>query len=381
MQCDPRVLQQNTSQDLTYDEKHVIHTVTSKMDTLPVGTFKYKVFKYPGDIDLFEQLENCCTLSVAKGKAAIAIQDVIKKILDDPEIIITDFKAGYDDRFRIYTGIINNHAVDDYRSHMVYRDITNLYDANLLTRSEYTHLISMIPKETDLDAILKLNEELRNYWVLRWTVPEILRGYKILRGNYKLFLDWALTQGSIVKLDTIAPVDGRYVEITNFMVVKQIDKYGNVIFLTEELHDYEQSLLGDVYKYEDVKVLKAVKRLWMYLAFHNKICDLTMFTELFSSVIALFAQIQADIETALVLLESNYSYDKQLLLHSMRDRILTLSGIDCEVIDITTIGTKQHLIHYMNKLHTCLQKVINDMTIDWLHNHNISIRDLIAQFG
>ncbi len=51
-----------------------------------------------------------------------------------------------------------------------------------------------------------------------------------------------------------------FTEVTNFFLITLIDKYGNKIILSEELGDYEQSLLGDVYKYYPVNPYKAIKR-------------------------------------------------------------------------------------------------------------------------
>lgn len=312
--CDKKVLDQRTSADIDMSLKNILHTVTVNANTLPVGTFKYKVFQYPSDIDIFEKLESCCTYNTARISTVNKIKSVIFKVLQNDQVIFTDFKAGYDTRYKIYTGLIKDNNIVDYDPLLIKRDVNNLYTSNLLTYEQYLDIYSHIDAVPQIERYIILNEKLRDLWVIRWSSDEILREYKILPGNYKLFLDVALSQGSIVKLDTIAYIDDRYVEVTNFFNIVQYDRYGDKTYFTEELKDYGSSLLSDVYKYYDFNILKSVKRLWMYLAFKNRFCDLGQFTELFSSDIAFESQLVGDVETAIVLLQSNFAYDKNLLL-------------------------------------------------------------------
>lgn len=383
--CSRKVLNTRTSKDIDKDVMSIIREVTAKMSTLPVGTFKYKVFKYPGDIDIFEPLEGCCSFNDAKMSAAGSIQHIVRNVVKDPNVIFMDFKSGYDNRYRIYTGVIGE-GIEDYNAELIRRDVANLYEAGLLYDDEYKWLSSLILDYPTIDSMTELNEALRKFWVVRWTSEEILDGYKVLRGNLKLYLDVALTHGSIVKLDTIAPISGpeaRYLEVTNFFLVAQKDKFGNVITLSEELGDYEQSILGDVYKYRDTKVLKSVKRLWMYLAYLNQPCELNQFTPLFSSDIALFTQINADIEVAIDLLKSNKVYDRDFLLNSTCRRLSKLKGL-CDAQDfarVASYGSDEDIVDYLNELHDCLLENINIMTNKWLEDHNIDIIALAKKYS
>lgn len=376
--CDIRVLDER--KEYTNDTMDVIQKVTSRMGTLPVGTFKYKIFKYPGDIDIFERLEHCCTYNAAKIYSALEIQSIIKDICKDPDIIFTDFKAGYDTRYKIYTGIIDDNNIIDYEPVLVRRDISNLWTAGLLSDDDYNKLMCLVKDRPNINDMIILNEELRKYWLIRWNQKELLTGYKILPGSYKLYLDIALSQGTVVKLDTISKIDNRYVEVSNFFLVIENDKYGNKQILSEELGDYEQSLLSDVYKYFHNNPLKSVKRLWMYLAFKNKICDLSLFTDLFSSDIALESQIISDLEVAIQLLNSNQStdsvcnkiYDQQFLFQSISNR-LSMIGLSFSRIFTDDIHV---LIGNLSRLKDELQINVNNKTLIWLHDNEIDISKL-----
>jgi len=188
--------------------------------------------------------------------------------------------------------------------------------------------------------------------------------------------------GSVVKIDIISKIQNhhpRYIEITNYFMIIQYDKYGNKMLFTEELEDYRQSILGDVYKYYEDNALKSVKRLWMYLALKEKICDLSMFVELFSSDISLYSQIASDIEVALTLLSSDMKYDFNYLMRTLFDRLKQLNGlcITDNIIEKLESNNKKNIYSGFEELHKCIKYEVNRMTHEWLNERNINIYELI----
>lgn len=377
---DVLAMRQNISRDI----QNIVRLVTAEPGIIPVGTFRYSVFPYPNDIDIFEDLEGCCEFSTAKLTSARRIQIIVKQVIRTQKILFVEFKAGYDLRYKIYTGTVNS-QIEDYNPGLIRRDLENLYTADLLTTAEYDNLSSLVLDSPIIENVMALNEELRKYWVLRWNQDEILQGYKILRGNYKLFLDVAITQGTIVKLDTIAYVDDRFVEVTNFFLISVLDKFGNRTILSEELSDYLQSLTLDVYKYFPIKPLKAVKRLWLYLVANQRLCDLSLFTPLFSSHIAQYSQIAADIEVTLHILTPNIFpsflelYGEEgytQMLQSLDSRLKLLNGL-CN--PVTYMGmNREEIVSDLHRLHDCLNEEINARTYAWLDSHGIDIFSFIA---
>lgn len=372
--CDPHVLDKRDQTDLTPDLASALRTVTAHAETLPVGTFKYKVFKYPGDVDIFEQLEQCCTFNQTKLKIAAEIQSILKEILANPLLIFIEFKAGYDLRFKLYTGVLNG-TIEDYHPGLIRRDLTNLKCAHLLSELQYQRLLDLVLESPTVAQLGLLQDALRAHWVLRWNAAEIMAGFKTLPGNVRIYLDDALTHGSIVKLDTIARLEDRYVEMTNFFVIKQRDKYGRGKILSEELSDYGQSLLSDVHKYYESNTLKAVKRFWMYLAFRNYVCDLNRFTPLFSSDLAFVSQIIADIEVVLTLIGSAFKYDAKFLYQSIGKRLSLLSGTYLHQPFRSSAPTE--IKKYLTEVRVQLFDQVNAETKTWLQEHKIDIMGLI----
>lgn len=373
-------------QELSQDTRRAIEIVTKEMGIMPVGTFKYRIFKYPGDIDIFEQLGHCCTFNIAKLDAAQKIQSVINDINNAQNVVFTEFKAGYDLRYKVYTGIIND-KIEDYNSGLIRRDITNLFKAGLFSIDEFNRLSNLVKDIPNIKDLVKLNEELREYWVVRWNIQEVLQGYKLLRGNYKLYLDSAISQGSVVKLDTIIYIDNRYVEVTNFFLISSLDKYGGKTILSEELGDYGQSLLADVYHYYDINPLKSIKRLWMYLAFKGRICDLSILNSIFSSNIALYSQILSDVEVGINLLApgKNMSgqFNPKLLFDSLNERLKLLNGLCVNEPLYFNVNSSDFAViaNNLTNLRGCLQNKVNTMTYQWLNDNNIDIFNLIQEPG
>lgn len=370
-----------TRQEISNEIRRVVNLVTAEPGIVPVGTFRYNIFKYPGDIDIFEELETCCEFSTAKLTAAQKIQSIVQNITSHDTVLFVEFKAGYDLRFKLYTGVVND-KIEDYNPELIRRDITNLYEAGLLSECEWNALIILVKDDPNVDDLIALNDALRAYWVVRWKEEEVLQGYKLLPGNYKLFLDVALAQGTIVKLDTIAYIDDRFVEVTNFFLVAILDKLGQRILISQELGEYEQSLILDVYKYYSINPLKSIKRLWMYLAFNKRICDISMFTDLFSSDIALYSQILSDIETAINILSSDLwsrfstMYEPTVLYESLNTRLQLVHGL-CSPAYYGS-QPQELIVEDLKRLQSCLREQINALTYEWLAARNINIFSLIT---
>jgi len=69
------------------------------------------------------------------------------------------------------------------------------------------------PTQDEYDIIFNL---FRNHRVIRWTEDEILQGYKMLPGKLKFkFID-GLKQKSHIKIDVLAYINNRFIEVTNF---------------------------------------------------------------------------------------------------------------------------------------------------------------------
>lgn len=55
------------------ETRKIIKTITIGDNINPVGSQKYKIHRYPGDIDIFEPIKVCCSLEEASVKIVKSI--------------------------------------------------------------------------------------------------------------------------------------------------------------------------------------------------------------------------------------------------------------------------------------------------------------------
>uniref|UniRef100_A0A6C0BN84 Nucleotidyltransferase n=1 Tax=viral metagenome TaxID=1070528 RepID=A0A6C0BN84_9ZZZZ len=320
----------------TNNLQEVIDLVTIQDGVLPVGSFRFNVHKFPSDVDLYEQIHACCSVEEAKQKVAEGIQHIGRKIRAAPDVFLGDFKAGKDSRFEIDIGkwvtlgdvsdvdeiqvgqslverlatllgfagdVEGGEMLEGFDPAAIEKQVKRLRQERLISFDELkriTSLLNQMGATPTRDQWKELEQLLRDHQVLRWNPQEIAQGYKMLPGFKKLTLGDAIGQGTLVKLDAWAKVDGRWIEATNFFMVDAVDLLGNRIeLLTQELPDYEKSMSKDVRHYssaENRKTLKALKRLWALSLFKNDLALAHRITPLFSSNAAALNQVVGDAE-------------------------------------------------------------------------------------
>lgn len=293
----------------TGDIKNAIDIITLDKDQPPkiVGSFKYRVHKYPGDIDMLELYSGCCTLAEAKRDIVKRIIEMAKRIKEHKDVYLGDFKAGIDKRFQINIGAIKNHNIINYDSNKIIKDINKLYENKLLNKEQMLHLYDLIPEKPTIEQWKLLNEKIRKYYIVRWSLNELIKGKKNLIGKRLITLSSAISQGTVVKIDIFTKINGRYTEITNFFALSARNKNGELIPLTEEFADYCESLQTEIIeKIKEGKYLKVAKRLWLLALNKKDVPYLKKLYPLFSSPAAQLRQIAAESETMASMLDILY---------------------------------------------------------------------------
>ena len=240
------VLKKRTLDGLTQETRSLIELITLQKGTFPVGSFKYKAHRYPGDIDIFEPVKACCDIETATKSISEKIQNMAKAISNRKDVYLGDFKAGLDYRYQITNADNANSKLNE------------LFNSNLLSREELEEAL----EQKNLDDLV---EYMRKFYIVRWNLEELMSGIKILPQNKRLTLEEAITHKTIVKIDLWAPQDGNYNEVTNFFLIVMIGKDGKEVVLNEELGDRLVNLNHDIVKYGSKKnrnSLKLAKRLW-----------------------------------------------------------------------------------------------------------------------
>lgn len=297
----------------TFSLNKVLEVVTIQKGTLPVGSFKYNIHKYPGDVDIFEKVDTCCSLKDAKEKVAMEIQQMIKRIRASQDIYLGDFKAGKDERFEINIGKWSEITTENpeptlsnYNVKAIKREVQELRDEKLISLDEFNQFQTLIVDNPTFDEWQDLSDALRDHTVLRWTSSDLIQGFITLPGAVKLSLEDAIAQKTLVKVDVWARINGRYMEVTNFFMLTASDNKGKkLIQLTQELPDYGKSIARDVIFYsspDHKKTLKALKRLWSLALFRDDFALAARISPLFSSRAAALHQINGEAEVLAMML-------------------------------------------------------------------------------
>lgn len=414
-----QVLEEREESDFPEEVREVVDLITIQEDVLPVGSAKFKIHKYPSDVDIFEQVEGCCTVNEVRFQVKKKLQDIVNSVLNASDTFIADFKAGFDKRYDVYIGEEDHGVIVDYDPAIAKREVDNLFGQGLLSREEYNKLSAIIKKSEEgatLEQFNEINDTLRKHYVLRWSPKEILDGFKVLPGNKKMYLDDALIDHSVVKLDLWAvlpytdiperclkeyyehwedsEIPRRLTEVTNWLLIMKKDKKGESTILTQELPNYAKSLRHDIIKYAPNNPLKSIKRLWSYLIYLNKTAAtedvnrlLINLAPLFSSYIAFLNSIKGDMEIIETLRKSpKLNVSDNFFRQTIDSLILRVkcAAPDCEFDPevnnevLALLEESRQNLNNVSKTVEYLKDVINEMTTQALQDRGIDIEEILA---
>lgn len=361
---------------LTRETQKLINLVTTRPGVLPVGSFKYKVHKYPSDIDIFEQVRSCCTKEQAINQIKSKFQEMAKKIKAQPGVYLGDFKAGIDSRFDI--------NLKPYDYEYVQNHIRLLVAQNLLTNQEYNEMEKLAKKNPSNKDLEDLAEKVRLLKTIRWNLDEMIAGRKEIRGNVEIDLKDAITHDGIVKIDIWAKYNNRYNEITNFFLLIYKDKEGNEHVLNAKLGDRLEAIEKDIKKYSSkshYNPLKVGKRLWLKAVFQNDKSLMNKLYPLFSSGAASLGQINGEIEVLINMfkkLKNPPVNDLLIQIDEFKRRINDIYDIDLNtdkiysLLDqITNNYSKEIAIKNLETIFTMLKKYISLYASKYLKNKNL----------
>lgn len=241
----------------------------------------------------------------------------------------------------------------------------------------------------NLKNLLKIITEIPNVFFsdfkaggLHWNMEQIMN-----EKHGELSLKDACFIKDVVKLDIIGPYDERYIEMSTFFVLKSINEYINVE--ADYFETFKKSLLKDIAHYQESKPFKAIKRVWSLARVSKDTQTMELLKEIIGSNLALLGQINADIETIILLIQHKSNYDTNFVLNELdgfREKLSTIIDIklDYEKINlmIDNIGllfrfAKEQnfdqsniIAENLTRLHNYLLKVINKETLEYLLSIN-----------
>jgi len=220
----------------------------------------------------------------------------------------------------------------------------------------YNHFKSLfeIIKSVDNTIItdFKLGENAKGE-PLRWTYEEIKR-----RENNGITFDDAIKQKSIIKMDIVTLLNGRFIEITEVYNI-YIDGESNSDY---SIDNVRKELTDDMKKMiKEGNLMKALKRKYSILNLDNK--DKAVREKLidyFNSPIALLNRSKSDLETIITVIESSkFDIDEIRNSLQMLKEIISAFPVENNLEEISKLKTKDKMKVPIYKMILRLKEFIN----------------------
>lgn len=244
--------------------------LTAFGDSTIFGSYMYRFQKYPGDVDIVEKVEGS-NLETLISSFIKALKRIVSNILSSRQTRYIEAKCGYDSRYDIKIGEIENgrYMVDG----QLRTKIKELYQQQLLENDDYDDLMLILNygnllNADSFDTVMKI---MRKYYILRWTSSEIMNEVKELPNGKILSLHDALTHKTMVKLDEITFINGKLTEITNVYGLSYDNRDGGFteIYPISDANvltvDIEKLYYSNMY----YSPFKMIKRMYSYCRFKN----------------------------------------------------------------------------------------------------------------
>ena len=257
--------------------KNVFSLLTFSPNYNIAGTANLKSILYPSDYDLNETFVDKSNHKLALQHIVRMFQKKFKVIKNDVNVYFVDFKCGID--AEMYFDEITD--VAKYRQYLKY-----LNSHHFISNDEFQDMNKLTNAEDIKDAC-------RSLYVLRWSVDEILKGYKALSKNRQKTLGDAIMDASVIKLDVIARIGyANFIEISNifhFVIKGKIEDEPTKTFiqiLIDEAKEY--------HKYHDD--YKALKRIFSIAKFQTNNKTMGLLVDVFNSNLGIINKARGDLE-------------------------------------------------------------------------------------
>lgn len=217
---------------------------------------------------------------------------------------------------------------------------------------------------------------------LKWTPQQILD-----EKNDSTSLEDALLQQSVIKLDIVIVSVDRIIEASTFFILssKSTGEYINVPqnFFDLFVESCIRGVKDDIEKYS---LFKSIKRMWSLARLQKDIPILKKLAPAIDSNLSLLGQINADIETIILLIDK---YGKSIIklpniqniLNGFEKRLSTIIDIDfpfeeilakIEILkDLSLRGWGTRAEKILSSLHDQILDIINTESLEFMHSVNL----------
>lgn len=359
-----------------------------------IGSLSYKSGN-ASDTDLFEQV-----YSKTKDDAIILFTKNIKRIANKlnnlKDQYFLEVKLGLDHLFDIQIGTCSNNS---FIMDASLPDILSMRKA-FFSDKEW-NVIEMIissPQKTQ-EHFEVMKYIIRSHSVLRWSIPELNKGFKILKDihgrKYEYFIEDGICEKAQSNIEGIfIDENNKYVECSNFFVLEYSDENGvhHLLNLSDDIlndfsHFTHENLTTSAYTLMNSKincnVMKAVKRLLSYSRSFRNLELMSKVYPIVNSHLGTLYYLMSQLKTVHKIINGHgkkYLY-KQILYHTLdliRFKLQELIFVEYDFSDIFSIINdvlskdiyvhREQLTDAIHNIADGVMKYINQHTIMELQN-------------
>jgi len=361
---------------LSENVTEAIKTISYNPDHVFVaGSYQYKSIKYSADIDLSEYFSR----NVNNVMFARQLQTVVRRIMKKG-YCITDIKCGVNQRFNVFDidklGHLKDRKVVGFDKKATSDSLNEI--KQYIKPKRHKYLVKLCNSSPDkIWSWFELRESIRKLLTVRWKPKEIIAGKKKLNDGIILLedivFDW-ITKIDILFLNN----DNTLMEMSNVMSSYYAEKHG-LIFLPIN-PDPENALDGiryNMYEYfVNHNYFKTLKRLFSISILQEKHKLVKTLLGLFTSDTSALYQIVGNLE-AIQLYHEQPKFNKEIIkenIEVIKSKLATLNiqGVTQQYFD------KIDYLKYYNDIIEHFKKIINDDTLKFIKEHNLS-KNIINQ--
>ena len=238
---------------------------------------------FSADYDLIENV-------VMRRNSAKLFQKKVQAVMKVGKIV--DMKIGEISEWNLLKKpYIKNHKVHGYNQEDELGHLASLWQKRIITHDEFMSSTDMLQPHLSPEEFLLAKKELR-FGVLRWTVNEVMEGYKELRNKKPIWLEDAFKTKGITKLDLIAWVNNKYTEFSN--IVLWTNRSGKAYAYIPAL---KKALMEDILLFEsEENYVKLAKRILSLAKQYKDIPIVDKLTQILNSPLGRLYMLTVDLE-------------------------------------------------------------------------------------
>jgi hypothetical protein len=285
-----------------------------------VGSYTLRNQVYAGDVDALELVPIKSVNECVKR-----FQDVVKNVVNIPFTYISDIKCGSVEEWRVVptNAKIVEGKVEGYDSGAILGKVKHLHDTKIISDEQFMVAKRMLKNHVNAVEFLALQKELR-YNIIRWSLKDMIAGYKILQDGRKYTLAEGVQSPTISKLDVVSWVSGNH--FTDFEMIYEFKLRGHII--NKGLRDLDIAIRESVLLMRrEGNYFKMAKRMYALARYYDYKHDLKPLNDLFIGDLGRLYGIYGDANSLKYLIENVDDLPKDKIEYEVDQFVGRLSNV------------------------------------------------------